>query len=141
MAAGRSPRLALLAEGACLLVIVLLGLLLRAHQLDRQNFWIDEAFSALMADPRNARPARCQYDVHPPLYYALLWLWGLWSRSDWWLRLLSVVLGVATIPVVYGLGARLLGRPAALWSAALLSVLQIHVAYSQEARMYALMVL
>jgi 4-amino-4-deoxy-L-arabinose transferase-like glycosyltransferase len=124
-----------------LLVIVLLGLLLRVHQLDRQSFWIDEAFSALMADPRYARPALWQYDVHPPLYYALLSLWGLWSRSDWWLRLLSVVLGVATIPVVYGLGARLLGRAAALWAAALLSVLQIHVAYSQEARMYALMVL
>ena len=125
----------------CLLAIVLLGLLLRAYQLDRHSFWIDEAFSALMADPRYARPALWRYDVHPPLYYALLSLWGLWSRSDWWLRSLSVVLGVAALPVVHGLGSRLFGPAAGLWSAALLSVLQIHVAYSQEARMYTLMVL
>lgn len=120
---------------------MLLGLLLRAHGLDRISFWVDEAFSALMVDPRYARLATWQYDVHPPLYYALLSIWNVWSQSDWWLRFLSVVLGVATIPVAYGVGTRMFGSAAGLWAAALLSALHVHVAYSQEARMYTLMVL
>jgi 4-amino-4-deoxy-L-arabinose transferase-like glycosyltransferase len=42
---------------------------------------------------------------------------------------------------VYALGARLFGRASGLWAAALLALLHMHVWYSREARMYALMVL
>jgi uncharacterized membrane protein len=122
-----------------LLAIALFGLLVRTHRLDHLSFWVDEVFSAQMA--ADGRPSLWLKDVHPPLYYALLSVWQTPHHSDWWLRFLSVIFGVATIPVVYDLGKRLLSERVGLWGAALLSALYVHVKYSQEARMYALMVL
>jgi uncharacterized membrane protein len=107
--------------------------------LDGVSFWLDEGFSANMAQHPSLHA--WSGDNHPPLYYAMLAAWSWFSNSDYWLRLLSVVFGVATIPVVYAIGRKLFGPMAALWSAALLAVLSLHVQYSQEARMYTLMAL
>ena len=132
-------RLNLRAGGVLLLAITGLGLLLRLYRLDELGFWSDEGFTAWIV---GAAPfSEWMRDVHPPLYYALLLVWRSWSDSDWWLRFLSVLFGTSTIPVVYGIGERLFNESAGRWSAALLSVLYIHVTYSQETRMYSLMVL
>ncbi len=88
--------------------------------------------------PASAPPFRSRARF---LTYGLLALWRLASDDDRWLRLLSVAFGCATIPAVYALGAALFSRAAGLWGATLLSVTYVHVRYSQEARMYALMVL
>jgi uncharacterized membrane protein len=122
-----------------LLAITLSGLLLRMYHLDRLSFWIDEGFSAWVTEV--APFSEWIRDVHPPLYYALLWLWETCSTTDWWLRLLSVLFGVMTIVVVYSLGKHMFGEEAGVWSAGFLSVLVIHIKHSQEARMYSLMVL
>jgi len=122
-----------------LLGITLFGLLLRIYRLDQVSFWLDEGTSAWMAE--GAPVSQWLRDVHPPLYYALLSGWRTWSDSDWWLRFLSVLFGTATIPVVYSLGKHMFDDSTGRWSAALLSVLHIHVTYSREARMYSLMVL
>jgi len=126
-------------SGVLLLGITLFGLLLRIYRLDHLSFWLDEGTSAWMAEV--APVSRWMQDVHPPLYYALLSVWRTWSDSDWWLRFLSVLCGTATIPVVYGIGKHMFNDSAGRWSAALLSALYIHVTYSQETRMYSLMVL
>jgi mannosyltransferase len=137
----RASSLKLRPSGTHLLAITLtlFGLLLRTYRLDHVSFWVDEGFSAQMAEA--ARVSAWLHDVHPPLYYALLSVWRTCSDSDWWLRFLSVLFGAAAIPVVYSLGRHMFSENAGLWSAALLSVLYIHVQYSQEARMYSLMVL
>jgi 4-amino-4-deoxy-L-arabinose transferase-like glycosyltransferase len=119
---------------------IMLGALLpRVIRLDRLGLWYDEGFSVLMVEFAN--PLIWRADVHPPLYYGLLWAWSKVASGDTWLRALSALLGVATIPVVYALGVRLFSRAAGLWAAAFLGVLYLHVWYSREARMYALMVL
>jgi 4-amino-4-deoxy-L-arabinose transferase-like glycosyltransferase len=77
----------------------------------------------------------------PPLYYALAWVWTQASGTgEWGLRSLSALAGVATVPVVYALGAELRGRRAGLWAAALVAVNPMLLWYSQEARAYALLV-
>ena len=112
---------------------------LRVVLLRRHPFWFDEAFSLMLITYVPVRGWR--FDVHPPLYYALLWAWSRLSTTDAWLRLLSALLGAATIPAVYALGKRLLGRAGGLWAAAFLAVTWFHVWYSREARMYPLLVL
>jgi 4-amino-4-deoxy-L-arabinose transferase-like glycosyltransferase len=125
-------------SGVLLLGITLFGLLLRIYRLDQLSFWYDEGLSAWMT----VVPVwQWMGDTHPPLYYALLSVWRTWSDSDWWLRFLSVLFGTATIPVVYSLGKHMFDDSAGRWSATVLSALYIHVSYSQEARMYSLMVL
>jgi mannosyltransferase len=61
--------------------------------------------------------------------------------SEFFVRSLSVLFGLAAIPVVYALGARLFRPRAGLIAALLLAVNAFHVRYSQEARAYTLLVL
>lgn len=44
-------------------------------------------------------------DAHPPLYFFLIYLWGMLSRELWWLRLLSVAFGAAACVLIYKIGA------------------------------------
>jgi 4-amino-4-deoxy-L-arabinose transferase-like glycosyltransferase len=122
------------------LAVIMLGALVpRLIHLDRLGFWYDEGFSVLMVELAN--PLIWRADVHPPLYYGLLWAWSTVASGDAWLRALSALFGVATLPVVYALGARLFSRAAGLWAATFLGLMYMHIWYSREARMYALMVL
>lgn len=73
-------------------------------------------------------------------YFALLRLWMQAGSSEAYLRLLSVIPAVATVPVVYALGKRLSSERVALISALLLAVHGSHVGYSQELRGYTLVV-
>ena len=115
------------------------ALVLRTVGLGRLPLWLDEGFTLLQV---TLRPfSDWGADVHPPLYYALLWPWAILSTADAWLRLPSALLGAATVPVVYAIGARLLGRAVGLWAAAFLGGMWLHVVHSRQARMYPLLVL
>ena len=78
-------------------------------------------------------------DTHPPGYYMLMWAWTkCFGTSVWALRLPSVFLGVACIPLLFWLGT-LTGQRSAGWIAAiLLAVHGHHVFWSQVARMFTL---
>jgi hypothetical protein len=61
--------------------------------------------------------------------------------STFFVRLFSVVCGVLTIGLVYRLARDLVGQRSGVAAAFLLAISPAHVWYSQEARMYALLVL
>lgn len=75
----------------------------------------------------------------PPLYFLLAWLSAKLGDPTVWIRLPSVVLGTATIPVVYVLGRETIGSRGALIAAAVISVTPFTVYYGTEARPYATM--
>src|SRR4051812_920131 len=79
-------------------------------------------------------------EITPPLYFALAWLSTRISFSPELLRAPSLIAGALTIPLVYGIGVRTVGRRAALVAAALTTLSPFLVYYSAEARGYALMV-
>jgi 4-amino-4-deoxy-L-arabinose transferase-like glycosyltransferase len=80
-------------------------------------------------------------EVSPPLFFVVEWLVRRVSDAQVWLRLPSLVCGVALIPVVYAVGRRLVGPPAALVGAGLAALSPFLVWYSDEARGYALLAL
>ena len=81
-------------------------------------------------------------DIHPPLYYALLHGWtAILGTGPAALRLLSVVVGVLTIPLLYLVARRMFTRRVALLATFLLTISPLHVYYSQEVRMYGLVAL
>lgn len=129
-------------NAACLLLIVVLAGVLRFWGLGAESLWLDEATSLVVADnPPAVVVTLTAEDIHPPLYYLLLHLWLVFGRSEAALRSFSAVVGVLTAAALYGLGRELLGeRPAAL-GALLLASAPLHIWYSQEARMYALVTL
>ena len=78
-----------------------LAIALRVIRLDFQPLWWDEGYSVFFATRDfSTMLARTAVDIHPPLYYAVLQIWILFAgKSDIALRLLSVGIGVAIIPV------------------------------------------
>ena len=75
------------------------------------------------------------------VYFLLLHFWLMLGSSLGFLRGLSVLFSVATIPVIYALGARLFGRNAGLIAAWLLAINAFHIRYAQEIRGYAMVAL
>ena len=75
--------------------------------------------------------------ITPPLHYLLAWLGAQTGDPTVSLRYPSVVLGAATVPLVYALGMRTLNCPAALVGAAIVSVAPFSIYYGIEARAYA----
>jgi hypothetical protein len=77
-----------------------------------------------------------------PLYYTIEYLWSCLVGSDTLLlRIPSVLMGLATIPATYLLGAALLSRRSGLLVAACVAFSPIHIFHSQGIRMYVLFTL
>jgi mannosyltransferase len=127
--------------------IVGIGLVLRLIALGRKSFWLDEIASlAIVLRPGAAFWSwLAHHEANMALYYILLkpWvhLWLAFGIREDLVRLLSVVSGVAAIPVFYLLGARLFGERTGLTAAAFFALNTCAVVYSQEARGYSLLLL
>ncbi len=113
----------------------------RVIRLDSQGLWFDEAYTVFVArlPLREAWAALVADGVHPPLYYGLIRLALSFGASESALRLPSVLLGAAAVPMLFYLGRRWAGEPAALIAAVLLMLSPLAIWYSREARMYALL--
>lgn len=124
-----------------LLVLVLLAAALRFYRLDAQSFWNDEGNSARIAErPLALILEGAAGDIHPPGYYLLLHVWrAVAGQSEFALRSLSAMAGVALVALAYRLGRELFGSTIGLQAAWLGALAPLAVYYSQEARMYALL--
>jgi hypothetical protein len=80
-------------------------------------------------------------EITPPLYFVLAWLTTRLGDSPELLRLPSLIAGTATIPIVYLLGLRTVGRRAALVATAVTALAPFAIYYSADARAYGVMML
>jgi mannosyltransferase len=126
-----------------LTLITILAAFFRFHALAARTFWFDEGVSVGVArlDWYNFGRILWRREANMSLYYLLLRIWLHLGQSEAFIRALSVILGLAAIPILYLLGRRLFSLRAGLIAALLLAVNANHVRYSQEARSYSLMVL
>jgi mannosyltransferase len=125
-----------------LTLITAVAAALRFHSLAAKSFWFDEGVSVAIArlDWYNFARILWRREANMSLYYLFLRFWLHFGGSEFFVRSLSVLFAVASIPVIYVLGRRLFGSPVGLIAAALLAVNAYHVQYSQEGRSYSLMV-
>ncbi|MGC9335206.1 MAG: glycosyltransferase family 39 protein [Anaerolineae bacterium] len=122
---------------AALAGLTILALLLRLHHVASNSYWLDEAISVLIARlPVSLILSNAGRSSHPGLYYLLLHHWLRPAETEAWVRGLSVLWGVLTVPAIFLLGVLLFNRKVALLASLMLAVAPFHVAYSQEARMY-----
>ncbi len=125
------------------LAIVPLAAILRFLFLSRKSVYLDEAISvayAHMSWHEFLHVLRTR-DFNMAFYYLLLRGFVIFGNSEFCVRLLSVIAGVATIPAVYWLGEKLCNRRTGLMASLIFSVNACAVVYSQEARGYALALL
>ncbi|WP_321419160.1 glycosyltransferase family 39 protein [uncultured Methanomethylovorans sp.] len=144
--ADQSPSVAkcILSDNYFLLLfgITLLGFFLRLYRLGYQSIWLDEGASfGYIQDTFAGTWSKAIESSQAPLHMIILHFMDLFSSSEFSLRLPSVIFGTLTIPITYLMGKRLFGKEEGIISAFLLSISMMHLWYSQEARMYAQMVL
>ncbi|MGH9073830.1 MAG: glycosyltransferase family 39 protein, partial [Acidimicrobiales bacterium] len=109
-----------------------------------RGLWLDEATSVNQARmPFGAMIQNLRTtDVHPPLYFSVLWGAVRWLGSgETAVRLPSIIAGTLVVPMLYLLGREAYDRRTGVVAAAAGAVSPIMVWYSQEARMYALLML
>jgi mannosyltransferase len=123
-----------------LLSIALLAMFLQLYNLGRKSLWFDEAasfgFSSL-----NLRDILASPDYfHPPLYSVILHFFLYLGKSEYLVRLPSVIFSILCILLIYRLGKEFFDFRVGLVSAFLLAISPMLYYYAQEARMYTLLI-
>ena len=121
--------------------ILLVALLVRLWKITDQSLWFDEAMTVFWASQPVARILHVgltlSQDPHPPLYYLLVkGLVGL-RPHEFWLRLPSVLWGIAVVWAGMKVSRLLVSTWASFFVGSFLALNPTLVWYSQEARMYA----
>lgn len=127
-------------------LVTVLALAIRLAWLGSKSLWVDEADSIYFAGHPFPDLFSRLCDPHPPGYYALLRVSLALGQSEFWVRLPSAIAGALAVPLLYildreigaALGMAWQDRRTAILASLLLAVAPLHVWYSQEARMYAL---
>jgi hypothetical protein len=106
-----------------------------------QNLYGDEFFTFYAVDGRSladvVAAVRTGYEDNPPLFYVLAWASSKLGETWLWIRLPSLLLGTALIPVIYLAGARLRNPWTGMVAAALASISPFMIFYGTEGRAYA----
>ncbi|MBV8084147.1 MAG: glycosyltransferase family 39 protein [Chloroflexi bacterium] len=119
--------------------VLLLAFGVRAIRPDFVPLNSDEAYFVQIAHDGTFLQAMHTTEAHPPLYLALLQGWMLAGGvTEYAIRYLSLLLGVAVVAAVYVLGRLLLDRALALAAAFAAAVNPYQVIYSHTARDYQL---
>ena len=122
------------------LLAIFLGTWLRFHRIEAQSLWYDEGNTARMTlrAPWDIVRAASS-DIHPPGYYMAVTGWSrMTGRSEFSLRALSALSGIALLGFLYRLGRVGWGVTGGGMAAFLGAAHPALVYYSQEARMYML---
>lgn len=119
---------------------ILIAFFLRVHSLGDKNVWWDEGLAILAVRQSWIETTLWTAgDVHPPLYFWLLWLWvRIVGETEFLARYLTVITATLTVAAVFALARRIGGTKAGLLSLWFLAISRFHIWWSQEMRMYAL---
>ena len=124
--------------GGCAAVLALtgLGLALRLYRLEEVSVSSDDYMNfSFLGGPLfdGYIPQRRFFAPdHLPFYFLVqyAWVW-LFGASAWSIRMLSVSLGAATVPLVYAVARLFSGRRASLLAALLTAVSPFHLIYAR----------
>ena len=123
-----------------LIFCLLIATCLRLFRLEAQSLWADEGVQYFIASAPTLDALWERIDqrtFHPPLSFLISHAFLRMHDSDFVLRLPSVLFGVGSLWLTYGLVKKWTSVPVALVTAWVFAISPLHVWYSQEARMYA----
>jgi 4-amino-4-deoxy-L-arabinose transferase-like glycosyltransferase len=130
-----------------LTALVILGAILRLHDLGQPAFDCDELYAIRiqgfsLKSIASIVGRAAFHEPHPPLAYLVYLPWvSLFGTAEVAVRSLPLLLGVASVALIGLVGRRIGGTGVGLAAAALLATNPLHIAFSQEARSYSLAVL
>jgi hypothetical protein len=94
------------------------------------------SFTGMLDAVANGASPGAPVENTPPLHFTLAWLTAQLGDPTATIRLPSIVLGAATVPVVYAFGRRTVGSGAALVGAGFIALSPFAVFYGIDARAY-----
>ena len=124
-----------------LIMIILLGTFLRIYHLDKESIWTDEAVSLIEADKDfpSLMSFLAKNEGFPFGYPLILHSWiDLFGKSEFSVRFLSAIFGIASILLMYLVGKEIFDKKVGLISALLMATAMLQIVYSQEARPFAI---
>ena len=113
-------------------VIVTFGAVLRFWNLGQWSFWIDEVFS--VKDAQNLSFGSFRSIPNPMPYLAVKLSILIGGNSEWGSRLIPCIVGIVSIPAVFGLGRTLYNWRVGLFSSAFVACASWHLFWAQNAR-------
>ena len=113
-------------------VIVTFGAVFRFCNLGEWSFWIDEVFT--VRDAQNLSYGSWRVIPNPIPYLAVKLSIGLAGNNEWGSRLIPCLVGIASIPAVFGLGRSLFNWQVGLLSSAFVACSSWHLFWAQNAR-------
>lgn len=123
-----------------LICILATGAWLRFYQLGRDSLWLDEAGVAYAARADSLGEMLAVVRSHVlamPLDYLIVWLVGRFSQTELALRIPAALWGCLTLYLAYRFFRRFTDHSPALLGLLFLTLLPLHIQYSQEVRFYA----
>ena len=112
--------------------VILFGTVLRFWNLGQWSFWIDEAFT--VRDAQNLSLDSWRVIPNPIPYLAVKLSMSIAGNSEWGSRFIPCVVGIACIPMVFGLGRTLFNWRIGLLSSAFVACSSWHLFWAQNAR-------
>jgi mannosyltransferase len=123
-----------------LLLILVLGIFLRFHDLGKEALWTDEIISLSHANKPFPEliESITSSELNPPGYFLFLKFWkGLFGDSEFSLRFPSATLDFLSIILIFIIGSSLFNQKVGLLSALILATTMLQIVYAQEARNFA----
>lgn len=118
---------------------VLLSSVASIFLIGSKSLWLDEAYSIQLVHSWPTMWSQLfAYDHNAWLYYILLYGWTYLGNSEGYVRGLSALFAIASLPVYYLLSKKLFGKNVAFIAVFLLAVNGFYIQYAQEARSYSL---
>ena len=112
--------------------VVLLGTALRFWNLGQWSFWIDEVFT--VRDAQNLSVDSWRVIPNPIPYLAVKLSISIAGSHEWGSRLIPCLVGIASIPTVFGFGRALFNWRIGLLSSAFVACSSWHLFWAQNAR-------
>ncbi|NWG04848.1 MAG: glycosyltransferase family 39 protein [Syntrophaceae bacterium] len=124
-----------------LILCLIIGFALRFYTFDQKSLWIDEIHT--YNDSRDDIQGQLKYYkdnptyLHPPLFFVLTHTFYPFTKPEKDLRILPLIFGVLSMPMFYFL-SRLFSSAIALPCTLSLTFMTYHIYFSQDGRMYSL---
>ncbi len=125
-----------------LLICLLIGFALRFYTFDKKSLWLDEIYTygeaRLSLKDQLKFYEEKPYYLQPPLFFVLTHSFSPFTKPERDLRLLPLIFGTLSVPMIYFL-SRLFSRRIALPCTFSLIFMAYHISLSQEGRSYSML--
>jgi len=120
-------------------IITIIGFIVRIINVNYSSMWADEIYTMCSVHPTTSwyEVLWWQRAYQPPLYFVILWVWvKVFSYNEFYVRLLSVIVGSLCITTSGYLGRKIKNESIGIAMALIVAFSPLQIWYSLEARFY-----